>query len=169
MSGVMIISALVLWSYRHAQEKRLQSKINWCVSVLENNSGVAGKNSTWSTQPAPALIALSLNKYYCVLLQLFQFFSLCSPLPTPPPAPTVNPHPVVHVHIHGSFMHVPWLVSSRSFCPCNPPSSPVITVSLFLVSMPLVQFCLFVCLFCSSCSSYRWDHCLSLPGWLHLA
>ena len=81
--------------------------------------------------------------YYFSITVMSQFSPLCPPLPSPPPTPTVNPQPVVHVH--GSFMHVPWLVPSPSFPPYTPSPSPLVAVSLFFVSMPLVLFCRFVC------------------------
>ena len=80
------------------------------------------------------LYIIYIIKYFIVvLLQLSQFFPLCSPPSSPPPTPTVNPHPVVHVH--GSFTQVPWLDPSVSFSPYPPFPSPLVTVSLFLVSM----------------------------------
>ena len=61
----------------------------------------------------PSNAFLFYHFFTVILLHLSQFFPLCSPPPIPTPAPTVNPHPVVHVH--GSFIHVLWLVSSPSF------------------------------------------------------
>ena len=79
--------------------------------------------------------------FIVVLLQLSQFFPCCFTRPHPL---KVNHHPVVHVH--GSFIHVPRLVPSPFSC-FSLPTSPLVTVSLFLVSTPVVLFCLFVCLF----------------------
>ena len=98
-------------------------------------------------------------KYFIVvLLQSSQFFPLCSPLPSPSSTPTVNPHCLVQAY--GSFIHISWLVPSPSY---PAPHSPVVIVSLFLVSMPLVLF-----VFCTLASSCRWDHVvLSFTAWLN--
>ena len=46
--------------------------------------------------------------------------------------------------IHGSFIHVPWWLFP--FFPLLSPSPPpLVTVSLFFISMSLVIFCLLVC------------------------
>ena len=84
-----------------------------------------------------------LNHFFiAILLQLSQFFPLCLPLPIPPQAPTVNPHTVVHAR--GSFIHALCLVPSPSFHRYPPLPSPLVTVSLVHVSMPVVLFCLLV-------------------------
>ena len=94
------------------------------------------------------------NHFIIVLLQLSQFFPLCPPLPTSHPAPTVNSHTIVHVH--GSFIHVLWLVSSHSFHHFPPPPSLLVTFSLIYVSMPVVLFCTLVYFVLDS--TFRWDH-----------
>ena len=51
----------------------------------------------------------------------------------------VNSHTVVHVR--GSFIHVLCLVPSPSFHHYPPTPSPLVTVSLFHISMPVFLFC----------------------------
>ena len=63
-------------------------------------------------------------------------------LPPPPPPPTFDPSPFGFVH--GSFIHVPWWPFSV-FPTLSPPPSPLVTVSLFLISMSLIVFCLLIC------------------------
>ena len=102
----------------------------------------------------PFLLCIFL--FLFILLQLSQFspFAFLCLVPTPITAPTVHPHTVVHVH--GSFIHVLWLIPAPSFhqsfplpflwqlsvCPCFHVSGSV----------------LFASLFCSLDSSYKWDH-----------
>ena len=106
----------------------------------------------------PRLRAISLIHFYNfdISMTFFFFFYCCSttvvpifpsPLSPVPPTPTSHiqssPHPVVFVY--GSFIHVPWLAPSSSL-PCDPPPpSPLVTVSLFFISMSLVLFWLLVC------------------------
>ena len=77
--------------------------------------------------------------FYCCSVTVVPISPCCSPLPRPALTPTVNPHPVVPVS--GSFIPVP----SPSCLPYPSSSSPLVTVSLFLVSMSLVLFCSLVC------------------------
>ena len=76
---------------------------------------------------------------------LLLFYYSCPnfpPLPTfvhSTPTPTVNSHAVVHVH--ESFIHVLCLVPSPSFHHFLPPLYPLLTVSLFHISMSVVLFC----------------------------
>ena len=82
---------------------------------------------------------LNNNSFYCCSLIVVPILPLSSPLPTS----TVSPHPVVHVC--GSFILVlnqafPFLSSLTPLCnPCQ------VLVSRFLVSMPLILFCSFIC------------------------
>ena len=95
--------------------------------------------------------------FNCILRQLSQFFPSWPPLLIPSLAPT-DTHTVVHVP--GSSIHDFWLVLSPSSHHYPPSPSPLVTVSLFHVSLPVV-------LFCSLDSSYRWDHMyLSFTTWL---
>ena len=69
------------------------------------------------------------------------------------PTSTVNPHTIVHVH--GSFTHVLCLVPS--------PPSTIIPLLLPLWSLSVCSLfqcgsILFISLFCSSDTSYRWGH-----------
>ena len=64
------------------------------------------------------------------------------PHATQPPAPLVSTHPIVLVP--GSFIHVPWW--PFPFFPLLSPSPfPLVTVSVFLISICLVLFCSLVC------------------------
>ena len=75
------------------------------------------------------------------------------PYPSYPHLPPMILTPSGFVHV--AFIHVPWWSFPLSL-PLFPPTSPLVTVSLFLISMSLVILCLLVCLLISS--SYRWDH-----------
>ena len=82
--------------------------------------------------------------FYCCSIIVVPFFPLYSPLPYPSPTYYIQSSPNSFVFVHGSFIHVPGLGPSPSF-PCYPPLPfPLVPVSLFLVSMPLVLFCSFV-------------------------
>ena len=70
------------------------------------------------------------------------------------PNPLSHSHPHAIVHVHGSLIHVLWLIPSPSSHHYPLSTSPLVTVSLFRVSVPLVIFCLLV-YFCSLGSSYR--------------
>ena len=78
--------------------------------------------------------------FIAVQVQLFPFSPHHSPLFHPSLLPTLEPSPLGFVHV--SFIHVPWCTS-----PYFPPLSlsPLVTVSLFLISMSLVIFCWLVC------------------------
>ena len=95
--------------------------------------------------PGWALIFLNYNSINFINHFLLVFYYSCPnfpPLPSsthPISTPTVNPHPIVH--IHGSFIRVLEIVPSPSFRSYLPPTSPLQTVSLFYVSMPVVLFC----------------------------
>ena len=108
-------------------------------------------------------VTLFFKLFYCGSITVVPIFSpLLSTAPATP-TPTVNPHPVFHVH--GLFIHVPWLIPSPSFHHYASPRSPLVTVSLFHVSM--TDSILLVCLFCSlhsSCSEIIWY--LSFTAWL---
>ena len=82
------------------------------------------------------LLNILLLFYYSCL----NFSSMALLCPAHPPTPTVIPNRVVHVH--GSFMYVPWLFPFFPPWPLSP--QPLVTVNLFLISMPLVLFCLLV-------------------------
>ena len=82
-------------------------------------------------------------KNFLTFLMLFQYSCLhFSPFallyPSHPPFPQSVP---TLLSIHGSFIHVLSLVLSPSFLHYDPPpSSPLVTVSLFHISMPMVLF-----------------------------
>ena len=111
----------------------------------------------------------------CFLLNTFQFYSCSSTvfcLFSPP-----LPHP--------SYPHLPALFPPRRrFCPCvlfncsskpftlfpplSPPLSPLVTVSLFLISMSLVIFSLFVLLIRFQLKVRSCGICLSPLDLFHL-
>ena len=117
--------------------------------------GIPGEGQAKAVLPfmiqlSKSLVSLPPHSFlFIVLVQLSQFSPIalpCSahpPTPTLTPTPTVSPHPVVHVH--GSFIPIHELDPYPSFSPYPPLPSPLVTVSLFLVSMPLVLFCSFAC------------------------
>ena len=92
-----------------------------------------------------------------------QFFFPLPFLPSPPNTLTVSPRNVAHVHV--SFIHILCLVPSPSFQHYCPLPTPLVSVRLFEVSIPLVLLCLLLC-FCSLGSSYRWDHIVLVFNWL---
>ena len=61
--------------------------------------------------------------------------------PCPSPPPTIDPYPPFGF-VHVSFILVPWQ-PFLYFTPLFP--SPLVTVSLFFISMSLVIFCLLAC------------------------
>ena len=84
-----------------------------------------------------------------IFLLLFNYscpnFSPLALTCTDPPS-TPHSHPV---HVHGSFMLFLWIIKKG----CSPslphypsPSSPLVTIILFFISMSLVLFCSFVLL-----------------------
>ena len=93
---------------------------------------------------------LMLFSFIVDFLKFFFIVQLyCLPLsPIPLPCSTYPhlPHsiltPIVFVHV--SFTHVPWW-PFPFFPPLPPPCSPLVTVSLFFISVSLVLFCSFVC------------------------
>ena len=85
--------------------------------------------------------------YFSLFLLLFKYNCLHFS-PYTPPADSSHPHlpPSVLPHFgfgYVSFIHV--LRQPLSLPPVIPSSSPLVTVSLFFISMSLVQFCSFVC------------------------
>ena len=86
------------------------------------------------------LFLFTIKYFIVVLLQLFQFSTLCSTLPIPPHSLSQSlhccPYPWV---IHTCSQTGPFLFPLLS-TPCH-----LLAVSLFLVSMPLVLFYSFVC------------------------
>ena len=81
-----------------------------------------------------------------IFLLLFKYSCHHFPPPLSPPhqstPPTLNLTPLWLVHV--SFIHVPWWPFHFS-PPLSPPHSPLVSVSLFLISMSLVIFCLLFC------------------------
>ena len=76
---------------------------------------------------------------FIVQLQL----SCLSPSAHPSPIPTPLPQsiPCLLVHAHESSICVHLLVPSCSFPSLSPSTSPLVTISLFLISKSLVLFC----------------------------
>ena len=95
------------------------------------------------------LSAFSLNHLYCYSITVVPVFSPLpsSTLPLPPLlAPTVSSHTIVHVR--ASFIHLLCPVPPPSFQHYPPSCSPLVTFSLFHVSMPVVLFkCFFAVYF----------------------
>ena len=98
----------------------------------------------------PFLLCLSLSSsflFFQIILLLFNYSRLHLP-------PTTAPYNPSHPHLHPllppllGFVHVSFIVVPENlspFPPLSPPTSPLVTVRLFLISMSLVILCLFVC------------------------
>ena len=107
----------------------------------------------------------SHNFYYSILLYLFYFiisyndfhfliyflllfkYSFLHFPPTATPCPTNHLRPSIlppFGFVHMSFIHVPWWPFSL-FPLLLPPTSPLVTLSVFFISVSLVIFCLLVC------------------------
>ena len=132
----------------------------------------------WTSDPLvcrPALNPLSytsragknllVHVYFCLLLTLLQMSPIvfplsCSPqsLPSPPP----GLHRTV-VCVHGPCIHA-YMLSGWSLPVPSPPCFPLIAVSLFPVSMPLVLFCQFILFVRFHMSEIIWY--LSFSDWL---
>ena len=83
--------------------------------------------------------------FIVVRLELSPFFPYYSSYPAHPLPHSVFPVAPV-VGVHGSLIHGPWLDPSPSFPHYPSPTSPLVTVSLFFISMSLVVlFCSLVC------------------------
>ena len=81
-------------------------------------------------------------------------------LPSLPPTPTVNPHTLVPVH--GSCIHVLWLIPLPSLN-----QSPPHLLQLSVCSMVLCLWFYFAhSLFCTLDFTYKWDHVVSVFHWL---
>ena len=102
--------------------------------------------------------------YIPVLLFFFRDFSYCCSSTVVSVFPPPLPPPHTHHHlspstsfgfVHGSFIHVPWWPFPL-FPPLSLSLHPLVTVSLFFISMSLVLFCTY--LFCLLGSTYRWGH-----------
>ena len=102
---------------------------------------------------------------FFMLLQLFQFFSLCLLHPVPPPlTPTVNPQ------VYGSYIYVIWLIPSPSF------NQSPLPLTLLKLSVCSTFLCLcfyfshqFILLIRFHMQVRSHGICLSLTGLFHLA
>ena len=85
----------------------------------------------------------SFFSHFCVVvqLQLSPFFPHKSPTPT---IPTSHPDPIPLWFCPCVLYRCSWEPFSLSF-PLSPLTSPLVTVSLFLIPLSLVIFCLLVC------------------------
>ena len=106
------------------------------------------KQQKLNHHPPPAIWILSSFFPLKKILLLFSYSCphlshMALPCPTHPSTSPFNPHPIVFVH--GSSIHVPGLDPSPSFPNCLSSPSPLVTVSLFFISMSLFLFCLLVC------------------------
>ena len=101
-----------------------------------------------STQGSQSLVCellflLNIFLFFIVVqVHLFPLSLHHAPSPHPCPPHPLEPTPFGFVHV--LFIHVPWCLPR--IIPCYPcPSSSLITVRLFFISMSLSVFCLLVC------------------------
>ena len=79
--------------------------------------------------------------YCCLVIVVPPFSPLLTPSHTPPLPQSIPPH----CPCHESSIHIPWLAPFPSFHRYPLPPSPLVTVSLFIISKSWVLFCLLVC------------------------
>ena len=82
-----------------------------------------------------------------IILLLFKYTCLHLPPLTTHPHPLSHPHLPPLIPLPLGFVHVSFIVVPENpslLPPLSPPTSPLVTVSLFLISMSLVIFCLLV-------------------------
>ena len=107
--------------------------------------------------------------FYCCSVTVIPDFSPVA-LPCPATHPTLSVTPCPVVHYHGPlYMFLDQTSSFPLFPFFLSPPSPLITVSLFLISMSLFLFCLFVLLIMFHLQVRSYGICLSSPGLFHLA
>ena len=101
--------------------------------------------------PYPANTCYCLTFYFNFFLLSFKYHCLHFPTTTPPnPLPQPQPSPLPTLDLN-PFWFCPCVLYRCSwkpfplFPPLSPPTFPRATVSLFLISMSLVIFCLLVC------------------------
>ena len=87
------------------------------------------------------LFLLVIVFYYCSSTVIF-ILPPAQHMPQPCPSPTLNPIPL---WLCLWVLYTCSLKTLPPFLPLTPPTSSLVTVSLFLISMSLVLFCLFVC------------------------
>ena len=87
-----------------------------------------------------------LRRIFCLNQQFLFFYCSITVVPIFPITLLTLPIPTSHIQfphvvfVHGSFIHVPWQLFSF-FPPLSRPPFPLVTVSLFFISMSLVLFC----------------------------
>ena len=98
------------------------------------------QHSIWMLPDSVLFFPIFLfNQFYCYSTAVFPIF--------PPFPSSTHPIPCSHsrfphcCHIHGLFIHVLCLVPSPSSHHYPPSPSPLVTFSLFHVSMSVVLFC----------------------------
>ena len=142
----------LLWrvTYRTIADRHIHWKctflfINFSFNISNSHSTIIYCMHYWGF----TLNILNLVSLLSIYLSIFIVVSISphySPLPYQCPLSTFNPPPQCTPvgFVHGFFIHVPgW--PFPSLLPLSPPTSPLVTVSLFVISVSLALFCLLVC------------------------
>ena len=140
-------------------------QVYYCMPAPRSMSGTMYLIA-WTTVETYASYFL-IYIFYCCSSTVVSIFPHHNPLPHRPPTPTLHPTPFGFVH--GSFIHVLDNLSP-SFPHYLPLPYPLVTVSLFFISMSLVISCLFVCSvdYIPFTGEIIW-YCLLPSGLFHLA
>ena len=145
----------------------------WCDGIINITPSGSAKLGV-AREGHFALTDMSSNvlKFFHFILLLLNYSCLHLP-------PTTPPHPR-HAHfppllppllgfVHVSFIVVPKNPSPLSrILPLSPPTSPLVTINLFLISVSLTLFCLLVCFvdYIPVKGEMVFVWCLSLTTWL---
>ena len=128
--------SIIYWLHKFGQGPKALVSLSLYIKYLWNVKW----NSTNET-PRKKNITIFIKIFIVILLQLSQFFCIHLPLPRVRPLPCPSPHIHTvspHTIVHGSFIHVFWLVPSPSFHRYPPFLSSLVPASLFHISMPPV-------------------------------
>ena len=144
-----------LWSEGHGDLIWLSCTVaSWKSTLIQTDR--LGEHNVFASFPGVlmllhcifALVIVCYDTSFTHALYLcFNYFFVVVQVQLSPFSPTTLPcaiHPQSYPFgfVHGSFIHVPWW-PFPSFPALSTTSSPLVTVSLFCISMSLVPFCLF--------------------------
>ena len=145
----------LLWrvTYRTIADRHIHWKctflfINFSFNISNSHSTIIYCMHYWGF----TLNILNLVFLLSIYLSIYLFLQLSPFLPITLPCLTnahfplsIFPHNAPPVgFVHGFFIHVPWW-PFPSLLPLSPPTCPLVTVSLFVISVSLALFCLLVC------------------------